>query len=150
MPDLPTPPRFTRITVDVPEDKEQQFHALWLQILSDEQAPVNQQVRAAAQERAEILEQGGAALHRLFERAQGDTGQCAVVARLLAGLYNGSRFPFVLTDLRRLDDALFEEAMAVLRMDARHCVQEVHEYFDNGGRRFEAMIAGKDLVGVAH
>lgn len=90
------------------------------------------------------------ALQRLFDQAQGYRGQCAVVARLLAGLYNGSRFPFVLTDLRRLDDALFEDAMAVLRMDARHCVQEVHEYFDNGGRRFEAMIAGKDLVGVAH
>lgn len=90
------------------------------------------------------------ALQRLFERAQGDSGQCAVVARFLAGLYNGSRFPFVLTDLRRLDDALFEDAMTVLRMDARHCIQEAHEYFDNGGRRFEAMIADKALDGVAH
>ncbi|EWS65605.1 hypothetical protein Y695_01131 [Hydrogenophaga sp. T4] len=31
--------------------------------------------------------------------------------------------------------------MALLRMDARHCVQEVHEYFEDGGRKWEQMIS---------
>ena len=33
-----------------------------------------------------------------------------------------------------------QDCMATLRMDARHCVQEVHNYFDNGSRRWENMI----------
>lgn len=137
---LPMPPRIVKITVDVPAEKQEQFHQLWQQILSDEEAPINQQVQAADKKRKNTMEEGKAALFRLYEVAQRDTGQCRVIARFLVGLYNGSRFPFDLTDLRTIDHSLFEDCMAVLRMDARHCVQEVHNYFDNGGRRWEEMI----------
>ena len=137
---LPMPPRNVKITVDVPVENREQFHQLWMQILSDEEAPINQQVQAAGKTRQTAMEEGKAALFRLYEVAQGDTGQCRVVARFLAGLYNGSRFPFDLTDLQTIDDKLFEDCMATLRMDARHCVQEVHNYFDHGRRRWEEMI----------
>ncbi len=58
---------------------------------------------------------------------------------LLLGLYNGNRFPFDLTELRAIDDSLFEDYLAVLRMDARVTRKEIHEYLDDGGRRFEQL-----------
>lgn len=129
------------ITVDVPVEKQEQFHRLWMQILSDEEAPINQQVQAAGKTRQTVMEEGKAALFRLYEVAQGDTGQCRTIVRFLAGLYNGSAYPFDLTDLRTIDHALFEDCMAALRMDARHCAQEVHNYFDNGDQRWQKMIS---------
>nr|WP_296019041.1 hypothetical protein [uncultured Acidovorax sp.] len=54
-----------------------------------------------------------------------DTGGGGTVARLLLGIYNGNRFPFDLTDLRRLDNTNLAMALTVLRMDAR-CRAEVH------------------------
>jgi|LNFM01.1.fsa_nt_gb hypothetical protein len=129
------------ITVDVPVEKQEQFHRLWMQILGNEEAPINQQVQAADKTRQTVMEEGKTALFRLYEVAQGDTGQCRTIVRFLAGLYNGSAYPFDLTDLRTIDHALFEDCMAVLRMDARHCAQEVHNYFDNGDQRWQKMIS---------
>lgn len=91
--------------------------------------------------RAKIEESGFEALQRLYETACRDTGQARKVAAFLLGLYNGDRFPFDLTDLRGLDDELFEDCMAVLRMDARLTRQEVHNYFDRGGQKFERLVA---------
>ena len=54
-----------------------------------------------------------------------DTGGGGTAARLLLGIYNGNRFPFDLTDLRRLDKNNLAMALTVLRMDAR-CRAEVH------------------------
>ncbi|MFZ2972284.1 MAG: hypothetical protein WA049_06565 [Ferribacterium limneticum] len=81
---------------------------------------------------------GEAALRRLLPIAMGDTGQSGRVASILLGLYNGHRFPVNLTNLRSLDDAIFEDVIAVLRMDA-NAYQEVHLYFENGARVFEKL-----------
>lgn len=89
----------------------------------------------------DIIEtRGAAALRRLFETAHGHSGQCRYIARFLLGLYNGMRFPFDLTDLRAIDNDLFEDCMTVLRMDARVTRQEVHQYFDNGQQAFEQLV----------
>lgn len=85
-----------------------------------------------------IRREGEAALRRLLPVAQRDTGQSSVVARFLMCLYNGNRFPFDLTDLRRLDTALFDDCIAVLRMDFQP-VREVHCYFENGGKIWEEL-----------
>lgn len=85
-----------------------------------------------------IRADGEAALRRLFEVAHGHSGQCRYVAKFLLGCYNGQRFPFDLTDLRCLDLALFEDCIAVLRMDSRP-LKEVHTYFPNGGQAFEKL-----------
>jgi hypothetical protein len=129
-----------RITVDVPVDKEAEFQQLWTQILNGEDNPVSRTVDQANRTRAHVATEGVAALKRLYEIALRDSGQCRIVAGFLAGLYNGQRFPFDLTDLRCVDDAIFEDCMALLRMDARQCEQEVHNYFDNGNERWEKMI----------
>lgn len=92
----------------------------------------------AAEIRAQDESNGLDSLNRLFELAHGDSGQCRHVARFLLGLYNGTRFPFDLTDFRCVDASIFEDMLRVLRMDSRpKC--EVHNYFKDGGRRFETL-----------
>ncbi len=86
-----------------------------------------------------IEEAGFEALQRLDDIALRDAGPCRPVACFLPGLSSGLRFPFDLTDLRRLDDALFEDCMAVPRMDARVTAREVHTYFADGGVKFEQL-----------
>lgn len=69
------------------------------------------------------------ALDKAFELAVrcNDTGGGSTMAKMLLGLYNGYRFPFVLTDLRRLDGGNLNVALQVMRMDASRCRAEVHE-----------------------
>jgi hypothetical protein len=78
-----------------------------------------------------------ASLCDLFEMAQRDHGGARVARRFLLSLYNGSRFPFDLTDFRLLDTARFEQCMAVLAMDHTPAA-EVHvilgRYFREDGR----------------
>ncbi len=91
-----------------------------------------------AARRPAIQKKGIAALTRLFGVAQGDSGQCRYVARFLLGCYNGLRFPFDLTDFRCMDTELFDDCMAVLKMDAQP-KQEVHTYFPEGQKKFEQL-----------
>lgn len=87
---------------------------------------------AEAQTQHQVIREAGiAALHRLISVAMNRTGQSRIVGRFLLGLYNGPEYPFVLTDLRSLDTALFIDCLDVLRLDNQpEC--EVHEYFANG------------------
>ncbi len=92
------------------------------------------------------------ALKKLWLMAQHDNGGAVVCAKLLLGLYNGPRFPFDLTDLRRLDDAHLNAALTVLRMDAGPG-PEVHELLQLAygwpamGARFELMACDHGLKG---
>jgi hypothetical protein len=93
---------------------------------------------------------GVQALKRLLPIARSDTGQSSVVARFLLNLYNGDRFPFDMTDFRRLDFQVFDDCMAVLKMDFQP-QKEVHLYFDNGGVIWEQMAKDwrmKDFYGT--
>lgn len=98
-------------------------------------------------ERPTIDATGREALGRLFKVAQSDTGQARRVAAFLLGCYNGTRFPFDLTDFRGLDYGLFDDCLAVLRMDYQPR-QEVHNYFENGGAKFEQLAKDWGLVDV--
>lgn len=88
-------------------------------------------IAAEEAERPRIRAAGIEALHRLLPVAQRCTGQSRIVGRFLLSLYNGSAFPFSLTDLRGLDSALWDDCLAVLRLDRRPEL-EVHEYIENG------------------
>lgn len=72
----------------------------------------------------------------LFTMAQQDHGGAQVARKFLLSLYNGRRFPFDLTDLRRLDMGRFEQCLDVLRMDYMPAA-EVHvilgRYFREDG-----------------
>lgn len=89
--------------------------------------------------------QFASALALIWEHAQGSHGGSRVCVSLLLGLYNGARFPFELTELRCLDDALTEAALTVIRQDAQRCEREVHEWLNllhctrSMGLRFELL-----------
>ena len=111
----------------------------------ESEAWMREQMAEAARERAEahaklpaIRAAGLEALKRLLPIAQGNSGQCKYVAGFLLSLYNGRRFKFDLTDFRGLDRKIFDDCMAVLAMDFQP-YQEVHEYFENGGKVFEQL-----------
>ena len=89
------------------------------------------QLAAEERERPTIRAKGIEALHRLLPVAQRCTGQSRIAGRFLLSLYNGSAFPFDLTELRGLDTPLWHACMALLAMDRRP-EQEVHEYVENG------------------
>jgi len=132
-PEDATPGR-VRITIEVDADRQEAFTQLWHEFLTGV-TPQDQAIRA----RAADEKQGIASLRELAEVAQRDSGQCRRIAAFLAGCYNGPRFPFDLTDLRAIDDELFEHCMAVLRLDHR-AKKEVHRYFDDGSELWETRI----------
>ncbi len=86
----------------------------------------------------EVRALGIDALKRLIPIALKDTGQSARIARFLLGCYNGTHFPFDLTDLRGLDFPLHEDCLAVLKMDYAP-VKELHHLIDDGPAIFEGL-----------
>jgi len=88
--------------------------------------------RQHAQTLSRYSQQQQAAALRLYNAARTmlDTGGGGTCARLLLGLYNGERFPFDLTDLRRLDDGLHDAAITVIHMDSRRTWCEIHVLLD--------------------
>lgn len=88
-------------------------------------------IAAEEAERPAIRAAGMEALQRLLPVAQRDTGQSRIVGRFLLSLYNGNAFPFCLTDLRGLDTQLWEDCLALLRLDRRPEV-EIHQYVQDG------------------
>ena len=98
----------------------------------------------------QVEERGFEALQRLYLLATDfhhDHG--IVAARFLLGLYNGYRFPFDLTDMRLFEPASFQDAMAVLVMDGRLTRKEVHNYFADGGKKFERLVQDWNITDVA-
>ena len=71
------------------------------------------------------------------------TSGARICAGILLGLYNGSRFPLDLTELRGLDSELRDAAFEVIRADASHCQMELHQWLNkitgrnDFGQRFE-------------
>lgn len=84
------------------------------------------------------------ALKRVWAMAQGNHGGAGVCAKFLLGLYNGNRFKFDLTELRRLDDSVWRDCIHVLELDA-HPRYEVHDWLNqlhgvtDMGARFELL-----------
>jgi hypothetical protein len=140
---IPRRPKTVEVTTHVPEHLAEAFGQATQEFFAQARGGLTSGQRAA-EIRAQDRDAGLDSLAYLFGVAESDTGQSARVAQFLAGLYNGPRYPFDLTDLRALDDDLFEHCMAVLRMDHRPDV-EVHRYFPDGGKRWEKMIADWSL-----
>lgn len=92
------------------------------------------------------------ALLKLWKLAQGDHGGANVAAKFLLGLYNGSRFPFDLTELRRLDANYMTCVLKVLAMDWSPQM-EVHQHLNellqrrDLGPRFEVLACDWRLKG---
>lgn len=71
------------------------------------------------------------------------TSGARAAAGVLLGLYNGSRFPFDLTNLRVMDADFLRAALDVIGSDSGRCQMEVHSWLnligkrDDFGQRFE-------------
>lgn len=111
---------------------------------------VTQEQRTARQERywrecenrerrrASAEQNGLPALTRLIEVARRNTGQSQVCGRFLLGLYNGYAFPFNMTNLRRLDESLWDDCISVLKLDQRP-KREIHLQLDDGPSVWEEL-----------
>lgn len=99
----------------------------------------------ALEVRAQDRDAGLDSLAYLLRLTLGSSGQCGIVARFLAGLYNGTDFPFNLNELRGLDSDLFEHCVSVLRLDNFPTV-EIDGYVPDGSKVFQKMLEDWELV----
>ena len=139
MSDKINPQTKVEVTVHIKASEVKAFDLLLDEFRGDK-SRFHSEAEQLARSREQLEAHGITSLQKLLPLAYGNTGQCRVIARFLAGLYNGQDFPFDLTDLRLLDDKLFEDCMVVLRMDARLTRREVHQYFDRGSQKWEDFI----------
>lgn len=100
-------------------------------IVNDGAGKLAAQIAADRAKRKPIIAAGTDALHRLISVAKRDTGQSRRIGRFLLGLYNGTAFPFDLSELRGLDPELFEDCLAVLKLDNR-LEKEIHNRVEDG------------------
>ena len=136
-------PKTQAITTHIPEHLVEDFLETNSEFLANARGGKTAS-QLAAEVRAQDKDQGIDSLAYLLSVAERDTGQSVVIARFLAGLYNGSDFPFALTELRGVDAELLEHCLAVLRLDSRPTV-EVHQYFPDGQARWQRMIESWNL-----
>jgi hypothetical protein len=131
-------PKRIRVTFDVATDSQAaELNAAWAEIVAGRRTRLN----TAAEDLNEIMERARTALQRItnaIERNPG-TGQSRRLVRFLAGVYNGSDFPFDLTDLRVLDTELANACIDYLNYD-RIAKAEVHTHLPGGGRQMQAIL----------
>jgi hypothetical protein len=97
----------------------------------------------------DIVTAGVNALHRLVKRVEDNwhTGQSRRIVAFLAGLYNGTDYPFDLTELRAVDRDIAADCLTLLTLDTRG-IKEVHRYIENGDAKWAAMIEDYGLKPV--
>lgn len=97
----------------------------------------------AAQRAAKIVQDKGLrALDRLLvllATAERTDQQAKVVARFIAGVSDGVRYPFDLTEFRLLTPALVEDCLAVVRLDLVSW-QGAVDYIEGGRRVIDGII----------
>jgi hypothetical protein len=105
----------------------------WREIISGERLARTEVLENDIQS---IMDRAQEAL-QIIEAAIGNnptSGQAGRLVRFLAGLYNGSDYPFDLTDLRVLDTRLANACLDYLNYD-RLGKREVHSHLTGGDRR---------------
>ncbi len=110
-----------------------ELYMAWREIISGERLARTEVLENDTQS---IMDRAQEAL-RIIETAIGNnptSGQAGRLVRFLAGLYNGSDYPFDLTDLRALDTRLANACLDYLNYD-RLGKREVHRHLTGGDRR---------------
>jgi hypothetical protein len=125
-----------QITVKMTVRDEAQARELdmaWREIISGERLA---RTEALEHDIQSIMDRAQEAL-LIIETAIGDSptsGQAGRLVRFLAGIYNGSDYPFDLTDLRALDTRLANACLDYLNYD-RLGKREVHRHLTGGAQR---------------
>jgi hypothetical protein len=120
------------------DDQAAELTAAYEEIVSGKRTRIN----IAAEDTLEAIERARTGLLRIVKAIEEHpgTGQTRRLVRFLAGVYNGSNFPFDLTDLRALDAELANACIDYLNYDRLGKV-EVHTHLPGGGRQMEWFIA---------
>lgn len=87
---------------------------------------------------AEVFKNQVDSANRLWKLANGDTGQSGVAAKFLLGLFNGYNYPFNLTLLRTVDDAVFNDCIQVLKLD-KYKIMEIHHHIGKTSKQFDEL-----------
>lgn len=72
------------------------------------------------------------------------TGQSRRLVKFVAGCYNGTDYPFNLTELRGLDTRLASACIEYLDYD-RLAIREIHYYLPNGDRTLHQWLKDYDI-----
>jgi hypothetical protein len=128
---LPPFAKTVHVEADIPVSQRDEFDRAMIEIVAGERPRMDALVR----DEASIHERAMQAL-RVIEaaiNAHPTTGQSRRLIRFLAGVYNGSDYPFDLTELRGLDTKLANACLDYLNYD-RLGKKEVHKHLANGER----------------
>ena len=132
-------PEKIEVTLQVTNEIEaQELRSAWLEIVTGQKLAHAQAIDHGTEA---IMERARTALQRI-ETAIGHnptSGQAVRLVRFLAGVYNGSDYPFDLTDLRALDTELASACLDYLNYD-RLCKREVHHHLSGGDRALHRWI----------
>jgi hypothetical protein len=107
-----TEPKRIQVTFEVAtQSQAAELNVAWREIVSGKRTRLN----TADEDINEIMERARAGLQRIVKAIEEHpgTGQARRLVRFLAGVYNGSDFPFDLTDLRTLDIELATPASTI-------------------------------------
>lgn len=117
------------------EPQARELEAAWHQITAGKAMPHMEVLEESTEA---IMERARLALERIETaiREHPTTGQAGRLVRFLAGVYNGSDFPFDLTDLRALDTELANACLDYLNYD-RLGKREVHHHLSGGDRELQ-------------
>jgi hypothetical protein len=121
------------------EAQARELDIAWREIISGERLA---RTEALEHDIHSIMDRAQQAL-LIIETAIGNnptTGQAGRLIRFLSGLYNGSDYPFDLTDLRALDTRLANACLDYLNYD-RLGKREVHRHLTGGEERLHQWLA---------
>ncbi|MGH8217215.1 MAG: DUF7673 family protein [Steroidobacteraceae bacterium] len=127
------------LTLTVSNDAQaRELDAAWREIITGKALP---RTEALAHGTEAIMERAREALETIERsiREHPTTGQAGRLVRFLAGVYNGSDYPFDLTDLRALDTELADACLDYLNYD-RLAKREVHHHLAGGDRALHQWI----------
>jgi hypothetical protein len=129
------------------DDQAAELSAAYEEIVSGKRTRIS----TAAEDTLEVMERARTGLQRIVKAIEEHpgTGQTRRLVRFLAGVYNGSDFPFDLTDLRALDAELANACIDYLNYDRLGKV-EVHTHLPDGGRQMEWFIAQHGIQPQIH
>jgi hypothetical protein len=118
-----------RFEIEIPAAREDEFRRL----LTDFLAGPLPRTTVRIDDRREIELRATTALATIAQHveAHDGTGNARRLVRFIAGLYNGEDYPFDLTELRGLDDALANACLDYLNYD-RLGITEVHNHLPGG------------------
>jgi hypothetical protein len=126
-------PKKIDVTLQVHNEVEaRELHEAWEEIVTGKKLARTEALEHGTEA---IIERARDALETIERaiREHPTTGQAGRLVRFLAGVYNGSDYPFDLTELRALDDELANACLDYLNYD-RLGKREVHHHLAGGDR----------------